>query len=298
MYQMKTRLFLVCLGLLLFFRAAHAQDDEFELQCISNDQFIRIYSDHTIDQTRCKSIANTALKAYAFVSKQDSWSNTIPLVEKPLDFRLVREFDKHTLLGYAQGTSLMAAKDNYLNNTPVSEGTLAHEFTHIQDNRQLKRRKLPSFLMEGRASINGHAYRMSLGHSENKFDRQMAGTAMRFTSSEADDLLSDYHGRGWKNQAIGAFLVEYMRTKWNGSGISDINKRLSRMIEIMAKGSGFETAFQEEFGVTFDAFRATFIRYLDDTQNEPRTRLQQTMWQSANPLVASDRSDESHASDE
>jgi len=74
---------------------------------------------------------------------------------------------------------------------------------------------------------------------------------------------SDDQFRGWKNQAIGVFLVEYMRTKWNGPGISDINHRHSHMIEIMAKESGFETAFQEEFGVTFDAFRATFIKYLE-----------------------------------
>jgi len=271
-----------CFCLLFSVFTVYAQDDEFELQCISDDRFLQIYSDHAIDQTSCKSIVDHILNAYAFVSTQESWSNTIPLAAKPLKVRLTGELKEHTL-GYAHGANLMVIKDKYMNDHPFSEGTLAHELTHIQDSRQLQGSKLPSYMLEGRASINGHAYRIALGQADNRFDRQMAGSAMRFTSSDAEELLSDYHGRGWKNQVIGAFFVEYMRTKWNGTGISDTHHRLAHMIEIMAKGSKFEMAFQKEFGATFDVFCASFIKYLDDTQNDPRVRLQKTMWQSTDP---------------
>ena len=58
------------------------------------------------------------------------------------------------VLGYAQGANLMVMKDEYMDN-PLSEGTLAHELTHIQDARQSKGNRLPSYMLEGRALTIG-----------------------------------------------------------------------------------------------------------------------------------------------
>ena len=185
----------------------------------------------------------------------------------------------------------MVMKDDYLDK-PLSEGTLAHELTHIQDLRQLKGKRLPSFMLEGRALTIGKAYRTFLGQEPNGYNQQMAGSAMRFTSGQAEQLLNEYRGQGWNNQAIGTVLVEFMRTRWNGNGIAEINVRLSRMIEIMAAGAEFEPAFEKEFGVSALVVGEAFLKHLDATQSDPRARLQGTIWQATSPSNSIDEEDD------
>ena len=269
-----------CICALSALVVVEARAAEFELQCASDDKFLQIYSDHEVEPARCKSIAGRVLKTYAFIGKLAAWKNQDILRANPLQFRLLGGNLK--VLGYAQGPNLMVMKDDYLDK-PLSEGTLAHELTHIQDLRQLKGKRLPSFMLEGRALTIGKTYRMFLGQGPNSYDQQMAGSAMRFTSAQAEQLLNEYRGKGWNNQAIGTVLVEYMRTKWNGSGVPDINVRLSRMIEIMAAGAEFEPAFEKEFGVPAAAVGEAFMKHLDATQGDPRARLQGTIWQSTSP---------------
>jgi hypothetical protein len=182
------------------------------------------------------------------------------------------------VLGYAQGPNLMVMKDAYMDN-PLSEGTLAHELTHIQDLRQLRGKRLPSFMLEGRALTIGQAYRLHIGQQPGDYDRQMARSAANFTSEQAVQLLDNYNAHGWDNQAIGTVVVEYIRAQWKG-GIPDVNPRLSRMIERIATGREFEAAFQDEFGVSAEAFGDAFFGYLRSTQNNPQARLKGTMWQS------------------
>lgn len=273
-----------CLYLLSAALAVQAEAASFELQCVSDDKFLRIHADHAVDPARCAAIAERVLKAHAFSGKQSSWRNPKLLWAKPLQFRLLGGSLK--VLGYAEGPDLMVMRDDYLDN-PLSEGTLAHELTHIQDLRQLRGSKLPSFLLEGRALTIGHDYRMSLGQPENEYDRRMAGSALRFTSKNAEELLKEYRGKGWDNQAIGTVLVEYMRTKWNGAGLPDVQSRLARAIETMAEGAGFEAAFQKEFGAAFAALRKSFMKHLDDTKDDPRARLQGTIWRSTSPSASS-----------
>ena len=271
---------IACICALSAVFAVEAKAAEFELQCTSDDKFLQIYSDHEVEQARCKAIAGRVLKAYAFISQQAAWKNPDILRANPLQFRLLGGNLK--VLGYAQGPNLMVMKDDYLDK-PLSEGTLAHELTHIQDLRQLKGQRLPSFMLEGRALTIGKAYRTFLGQAPNSYDQQMAGSAMRFSAAQAEQLLNEYRGKGWNNQAIGTVLVEYMRTKWNGSGVPDINVRLSRMIEIMAAGAEFEAAFEKEFGASAAAVGEAFMKHLDATQSDPRARLQGTIWQSTSP---------------
>jgi hypothetical protein len=158
---------------------------------------------------------------------------------------------------------------------------LAHELTHIQDLRQLRGKRLPSFMLEGRALTIGQACRLHIWQTPGDYDRQMARSAATFTPEQAMELLENFRGHGWNNQAIGTVVVEYMRARWNG-GIADINLRLSRMIERIAAGREFEPAFQDEFKVSADAFAEAFTTFLRTTQNNPQQRLQGTitMWQS------------------
>ena len=257
--------------------ASNANEDKFTVRCKSDDGFLHVYSDHPVDAGRCKAIAARALKAYAFVTARAAWKDRGILTGKPLEFALVGD-DAHKVLGYAKGPNLMVMKDSYMDD-PLSEGTLAHELTHIQDLRQLQGRRLPSFMLEGRALTIGQAYRLDVGQAPGDYDRKMARSAVAFTADQAMKLLDNYGAHGWDNQAIGTVVVEYMRTQWKG-GIRDINPRLSRMVERIGAGSEFEQAFQDEFAASAEAFAADFAGYLRATQGDAKHRLQGTMWQS------------------
>lgn len=250
-------------------------EDDYELLYTTPDKWLQVWSDHAIDQGRCKSIAERVRKAYEFDMKQEEWSNKELLYKTPLQIRVVEGL-KSKILGYAKGPNLFVVRDEYLDN-PLSEGTLAHELTHIQDARQLRGKKLPSFFAEGRALTNGHNYRMSLGQPQNEYDHNMAKSAMRFTSEDASERLNLPHDEGWDMEAIGTFFVEYLRTKWNG-GIHNIHPRSSKMIEAMASGVEYKAAFEKEFGTSFDSSVQSFKDYLDKTAKTPEARLEKTIW--------------------
>lgn len=255
---------------------------DYTLQCKSVDGFAHIYADHAVPDSRCGAIAARVVNAYAFAARQANWRDEHRLRTKPLQIRLLG--GSMRTLGYAEGANLMVVRDEYLDN-PLSEGTLAHELTHIQDARQLRGRRLPSFIAEGRALTIGHAYRMALGQERNNYDGRMAASAATFTANDAGKLLRDYEGGGWDNQAIGTALVEYMRTKWNG-GMRGVNTRLSRMAERMGDGDGFDSAFKKEFGIPFGDLRRSYMKHLDDTKNDAGARLDGTIWESPQPISA------------
>ncbi len=270
------QLFFASLGLLVAAFAAHASDENFKLMCTADGEFLQVSSDHSVPEARCKAIAERALKAYAFITKQSEWKDPGIVRANPLQFRLLGGNLK--VLGYAKGPNLMVMRDSYMDES-LSEGTLAHELAHIQDLRQLQGKRFPSFMLEGRALTMGNAYRMSIGQKPNTYDQQMAGSAVRFTAGQAEELLNEFRGQGWNNQAIGTVLVEYMRTKWNG-GIPAIQPRLSRLIEGMAKGEEFEAAFQKEFAASAHSLGDAFAAHLNATKGNAAARLQGTIWQS------------------
>jgi hypothetical protein len=276
--------------------ASEASDEDYTLKCQSDDHFLQIYAAHDIDAGRCKGIVPRVLRAYAFVAERAAWKDKSLLTAKPLQFALVGD-SAINVLGYAQGPNLMVMKDSYMDQ-PLSEGTLAHELTHIQDLRQLRGKRLPSFMLEGRALTIGQAYRLHVGQTPGDYDRRMARSAAGFTADQAMALLENYSGHGWNNQAIGTVVVEYMRTEWKG-GIADVNPRLSRVIERMAAGREFEQAFQDEFGVTAEAFADAFAAFLRATQGDAKRRLRGTMWQSVSleaPSTSTSASEDDYVS--
>lgn len=254
------------------------------------DKFLQVWSDHKIEQARCKWIAERVRKAYAYDSQQECWKDQGPLFKNTLRIRVVDSI-KSKILGYAQGQNLFVVRDSYLDDE-LSEGTLAHELTHIQDARQLKGGKMPSFISEGRALTNGHNYRISLGQKNSDYDFQMAKSAMNFSSADAEEVLSEFFSTGWKMEAMGVFLVEYMRTKWNGAGVPDIHPKLSKVIERVSTGIEAEAAFAQEFNKPFTALQQSFMKYLDDTKGEPSQRLQGTIWNSIQQDSPKESSDE------
>jgi len=273
-----------------------AGDENFTVKCKSDDGFLEIYSDHPVDPARCRAVSARVLKAYAFVGDRAAWKDRSLLTARPLQFAMVGD-GASKVLGYAKGPNLMVMKDSYMDD-PLSEGTLAHELMHIQDFRQLRGKKLPSFMMEGRALTIGQAYRLHVGQAAGDYDRQMARSAVGFTAEKAMALLDNYSAHGWDNQAIGTVVVEFMRTKWKG-GIADVNPRLSRMIERIAAGREFEQAFQDEFGESAEAFAEAFAGFLRATQGDAQRRLQGTMWQSVGAAApaASAASHDAYVSD-
>lgn len=103
---------------------------------------------------------------------------------------------------------------------------------------------------------------------------------MKFTANDANTILEEFFSTGWDMEAMGTFLVEYMRTKWNGTGVPNVHHRLSKMIERISTGVEAETAFAQEFGKQFSALQDSFEKYLDSTASEPAVRLQCTIWES------------------
>jgi hypothetical protein len=272
------RFALPLLGFLYMADASPAESPaNYPQRCQSDDGFLLILSDRDLDTARCKAHVVRVLKSYAFVTERAGWKDRSLLTAQPLKFSVLGD-PALKVLGYAQGQNLMVMKDAYMDN-PLSEGTLAHELAHIQDFRQLKGKRMPSFMFEGRALTIGQAYRVSIGQALGDYDRQMAQSAVGFTSDGALALLENYQGRGWDNQAVGTVVVEYMRTRWKG-GIADISPRLSRMIERIAAGREFDQSFQDEFGESAEAFANAFTGFLSATQNNAQERLAGTMWQS------------------
>lgn len=256
-------------------RTAVAQSQEYGVQCVHADVF-EIRSDREIDQETCEWIAHRVERAFRFVIEQESWQDEDLLWSTPLQVRVVESIASGAL-GYAQGPNLFVVEYAYLDD-PLSEGTLAHELSHIQDARQLQGATLPSFLLEGRALTNGHEYRMAMGLEQTSYDQQMAGSAAGFTAADAESLLDKVRDAGWEMQAMGTFLVEYMRVRWNGTGVPDIHPRLSRMIETMAGWADVETAFEYEFGTPATALLEEFQQFLNETQADPDERLLGMMW--------------------
>ena len=290
------RIALLLLGLLHMpvALAAALNEANFSLKCKSGDGFLEVYSDHGVDPARCNAIVARVLRSFAFVTERAAWKDRSLLTARPLQFALVGD-GAIKVLGYAQGPNIMVMKDSYMDN-PLSEGTLAHELTHIQDLRQLRGKPLPSFMLEGRALTIGQAYRVHLGQQLGDYDRQMARSAANFTPEQALELLDNYKGHGWNNQAIGTVVVEYIRAQWKG-GVPDVNPRLSRMIERIATGREFEAAFQDEFGASAEAFGDAFFGYLRATQNNPQARLKGTMWESVGTGTATASAEDAYVSE-
>lgn len=255
--------------------SAAAQGQEYPLQCVGAE-VLEVRSDRQIDQATCEWIVTRVAQAFEFVVAQESWQDEELLFAVPLEVRVVGSIPSGAL-GYAQGQNLFVITYDYLDD-PLSEGTLAHELSHSLDARQLQGASLPSFLLEGRALTNGHAYRMAIGQEQNSYDERMAESAAGYTAGQAESTLGEFRGSGWDNQAMGTFLVEFMRVRWNGTGVPDIHPRLSRMIETMAGGVDVEVAFEQEFGTPAPALVEEFQAFLNATQNDPYERLAGMMW--------------------
>ena len=274
-------LFLIALCWLSNCGFAGATDNQnvldYRLQFASRDKWLEIYSDSTIDENRCKMIAERVRRAYQYDFQKEGWSQPGLLWTQPLALRVVHDSESR-VLGYAIGGDLFVVRDSYLDDC-LSEGTLAHELTHIQDARQLGIGKLPSWLLEGRALVNGHNYRISKGQKEDSFDRMVARSAINCSVADAQEVLDHFQDGSLKMQNIGTFVVEYMRTKWHGHGFSNVQVRLSRMIETIGAGQNFETAFQKEFKEPFSQLKKSFENYLKTTSVKPQIRLKNTIWQ-------------------
>ncbi len=115
-----------------------------ELQYVSPDKFLGIWSDHKTNEDKCKSIAKRTLDAYQFDNRQESWTNQNILWNPPLRMEVLNSMKKDDY-GVAVGKGVFMIANSYLDDS-LSEGTLAHELTHIQDRRQLDGGSMLGFL--------------------------------------------------------------------------------------------------------------------------------------------------------
>jgi hypothetical protein len=201
--------------------------------------------------------------------------------------------------GVTLGPDLMAVPDTVATkSTPDDDDTLAHEVVHIQDERIGGDRVdlVPTYLQEGKAYVLGDSYPISLHEDGN--DPALKSVAQQVghvTAKQAQDVMDHYRDPeaeedpnrdGFRDETTGALYVEYLRTRLNGTGVSDTIPRLAKVISGVGQGASYEDAFKKQFGVSVKDSEQGFVKYVKDTEGRPANRLEGTLWRKYLPAQA------------
>jgi hypothetical protein len=248
----------------------------------TGDGFISVRSNGDLDVAKARKLAARVREAYDFVIEVQQWRTLEPL-RAPLQVHVKIDM-KAGLLG-SSTRDVFTIGLSYLDN-PLSLGTLAHELTHCQDDRQLAKRHIPHYLMEGRALLVGRAYREKVGQGPGAYDRNMKKRVVEFTADDAREVLAELPGEKEPEpgpllarlEFMGCFFMEFMRTRLRG-GLSDIQPRTARVVEDVGQGLSYEDAFRKEVGVSLAEARKAFVADVAGTEGHPKARLKGTIWQ-------------------
>jgi hypothetical protein len=255
---------------------------DFRLVFQTPDHAIAVYCDGDLDKSRAAKLAQQAKDAYEFVAAAQKWRNMKP-IRAPFRVHVKTEMKKGTLgFSYKDVFTIGLA---FLDD-PLAQGTLAHELTHCQDDRQLGKARIPHYLMEGRALLDGRAYREKLGQGANAYDRSMKKRIVGFTAADAHEVLAEKPGQKEpepgpllsRMEFMGCFFMEFLRTGMNG-GWPDILSRTARIVEDVGQGMEYGEAFKTEIGVSLDEAEKVFASFITKTQGRPQVRLKGTIWE-------------------
>jgi len=255
---------------------------DYHLVFQTRDHFISVYCNGDLETTKAAKLAAQVQDAYDFVSEMEQWRSLEPL-KAPLQVRVKTDMKKG-LLGFSF-KDVFTIGLSYIGN-PLARGTLAHELTHCQDDRQLGKHKIPHYLMEGRALLVGRAYREKLGQKPDAYDRNINKKIIEFTAVDAQEVLSELSGEKEpepgpmlsRMEFIGCFFMEFMRTHFH-EGLADIQPRTARLVADVGQGMGYEESFKKDVGLSLEEAKKAFIAFINKTQGNPKARLKGTVWQ-------------------
>jgi len=276
---------------------------------VFQDQFVRITSDENLSKAKAQAVAKKIEDAAKFDAAQQKWPDTNPLgkqvtvqVLSKKGFDAIFGGDAGGTAGVTLGPDLMAVPDTVATkSTPDDDDTLAHEVVHVQDERIGGDRVdlVPTYLQEGKAYVLGDSYPISLHEDANDPAlRSVAKQVGGVNAKQAQDVIDHYRAPeaeddpsrdGFVDETTGALYVEYLRTRLNGTGVSDTIPRLAKVISEVGKGATYEDAFQKQFGVSMKDSEQGFVKYVKDTEGKPAERLKGTLWEKYLPAQAAAR---------
>ena len=270
------------------------------------DQFVKVVSDENLSKAKAQAVAKKIEDAARFDSAQHQWPDSKPLgkqvtveVLSKKGFDALFGGDAGGTAGVTLGPDLMAVPDTVATkSTPDDDDTLAHEMVHVQDERIGGDRVdlVPTYLQEGKAYVLGDSYPIALHEDAN--DPALRGVAQQVgnvTAAKAQDVIDHYRDPeaeedpsrdGFVDETTGALYVEYLRTRLNGTGVSDTIPRLAKVIGEVGKGATYEDAFQKQFGVSMKDSEKGFVKFVKDTEGKPAERLKGMLWEKYLPARA------------
>jgi hypothetical protein len=254
---------------------------------IYREGFLTIRSEMPMTPQQGKQILDRVNAAYAFDRGVAQWRSD-RLLYPPLTVKVLgaASLAGQNLLGEARGHDLFVVALDYLSQ-PLSEGTLAHELTHIQDGRnlgQLGTGRIPHYVLEGRALLIGHAYRQSRGLTDHDYDRKVTASLAKVNANDVRQIIQTeaympehQMGNRFRMEAVGMLFVEWLRTRAGGRGFADVQARLSRIMEEVGAGQTFEASFARMFGMPLQQAQEALIALVAQTQGQPAARLANTV---------------------
>lgn len=264
--------------------ALAAKGDEPTLILSSEDGRFEIYSNADPQPRLTQRYLKLVSETWGWLIESQQWSDTAPLERQPVQVRLLA--DPNALSG-GTGRGFSMAIDRLHSKPELTLGTFAHELTHVQDRREAGHGTIPGFITEGRALLNGFAYRKAHGQSFLDYDRGLAHSIASYTPQQMKEVVyrmkrGDVHDPddAQANSRLefgGAWFLEYLRTTFNGSGYVDVQVRLARVITEVRRGQSFEAAFAQVFGVEFSLVQSSFVDFVG--QHHGAGRVKNMIWE-------------------
>jgi hypothetical protein len=258
---------------------------------------IEIATDERLTERQARRIARHALAAYEqdyYESGRGRAGPGAPLTIGVFSDQTFAEFTgdrRGRVFGVQTDRNTIVMRDDIVRGKPRDLAVLAHEVSHVQDERQAggeRVYRIPSFLREGKAVVLGNRYVASRGLTNGEVQRT-ARELGGYTAEQASETFRAYRGdtraenrsgNGKRHQQIGALYVEFLRTRLGG-GHPDALASLSRIArEVGTKGKlSFDAAFQKHFGVPPAEAEAAFVQFMSETQGNPAERLRGTIYE-------------------
>jgi Domain of unknown function (DUF4157) len=252
------------------------------------DAQVRVVSDQPVSKAAAEALAARVERAWVSNQKAHQWDDVAPLKEQLTVVLLSQEnFSEFTGDSSGAVAGVTTGKDVFVMPSRVTAGmskldeaTIAHELAHVQDFRQADAAmdSIPTWLEEGKAYVLGDAYGKEPRHLA-----QVAQTMGAFRAKDAEYLLANFKDASaeqrepafvYAGEVMGALFVEYLSAHVRPDAIA----RISDAIEAAGDGQRFPAAFQKAVGVSLGRAQRDFVRFVRETEGDPRSRLEGTLY--------------------
>jgi hypothetical protein len=165
----------------------------------------------------------------------------------------------------------------------------AHELEHVLMARLgATNQVLPVYLSEGIACCVGIHYVIESHMGRQALQEQSAKLA-EVNASDVEDTFQNYirpqdlaifqkQGKGFLGHQIGGFFVEFLANKTCGSPENFFAEWGDFALEL-AQTKDLKRTFKKHFGISLKKAQEDFIRYIRETENNPRARFANTPYE-------------------